>query len=294
MRTGKSELLWRPDAEGGVVVEKRLLATEALWVKMFENERSVGELFTYHHPPFEAPRLISSSQEPPVLVFEAVEGRPLAVERYPDRLPPGGATQLVDLAGLISSYSVEQALLRRLYSERPRADVARRLRRYEDQGILPPGTCRKTAEAARSAARAWRFAHGDFLLTNIIESNRALIVVDWEFAGLHPRGFDVSLLWASLVRSPRDRRAIAAALEAQHQLEGDEGWSIVISVLVLLAREIRILRDDRPDQGPLLAAQRATLSALLGALDEGATPVEVLRAAPRTERDDLAGRRPPI
>lgn len=59
----------------------------------------------------------------------------------------------------------------------------------------------------------WGFAHGDITARNVLrdyDSNLAL--VNWEWAGIYPVGYDLAFLWFSLAQVPEGRAEVEGAV----------------------------------------------------------------------------------
>jgi aminoglycoside phosphotransferase (APT) family kinase protein len=52
---------------------------------------------------------------------------------------------------------------------------------------------------ARQFHTTLRFAHGDLTARNVIATDKGPVLIDWEWAGLYPPGYDRAFLWFSLI-----------------------------------------------------------------------------------------------
>jgi aminoglycoside phosphotransferase (APT) family kinase protein len=65
-------------------------------------------------------------------------------------------------------------------------------------GLLDACETRALVALARRHHRTLHFAHGDLVPRNVLRADEVMTLIDWEWAGLHPRGYDEAFLWFSL------------------------------------------------------------------------------------------------
>jgi hypothetical protein len=253
VRTTKALLTWSAD---GSTVTKALEPVEAThWRSLlgsperaFRNEQRVNVLLRRSPPPVRVPRLLATSTRPPTMTFEAVAGEALG-PKFPTALPAADVCDLVGLVDRLAPYRPRRRWLRRL-------DVDRRLRRHRAEGLLDDGQAAALARLASSGGPRLRFAHGDVTARNVLRtSDGELVLIDWEWAGLYPPGYERAFLWLSLVDVPGGRDAVEASVPA-----ADEAGFLLSAVLVQLLH--LDLWRRRPPQ-PFLATHRDTLAGLL-------------------------------
>jgi thiosulfate reductase cytochrome b subunit len=81
--------------------------------------------------------------------------------------------------------------------------VERRLRHHHRSGLI--GDADAAALTLLATRAVLRDSHGRFVL------------IDWEWAGLYPAGYELAFLWFSLVDVPGARDKVAAAVPAHEQ-----------------------------------------------------------------------------
>jgi aminoglycoside phosphotransferase (APT) family kinase protein len=79
-----------------------------------------------------------------------------------------------------------------------RLNTVRRLARATRLGLLDAPEAEALTAVARLHHRRLRFAHGDLVVRNVLRHRDGLALIDWEWAGLYPAGYDEALLWFSL------------------------------------------------------------------------------------------------
>jgi len=115
------------------------------------------------------------------------------------------------------------------------------------------------------------FAHGDAFLRNVLTTDAGdLAMVDWEFAGLYPWGWDLAVLWVSATDPDRDAIDALVADEAPGHRVG-----FIACATVAAARDLHIytsaLRLD--DLHPTVLRLADSLTALAARpLDAPARP----------------------
>lgn len=134
------------------------------------------------------------------LTFEAAPGQPLG-PKYPHDLDEGQIDGMVDIADQLHGFRLPpRRWLRRLDSRR-RLELARR------HGLLTTAETAQLQALAKRAHTRYRFGHGDITARNVMGNGPGspLVLIDWEWAGLYPAGYDHAFLWFSLVDSPGGR-----------------------------------------------------------------------------------------
>ncbi len=202
LETSYSTLVWSDD--GSVVTKSRSPNADAR--RRFVNELRVNRMLRHHRPPVATPLLIGHDHRTSGLTFQAVEGAPLG-PKYPQWLSVEDVEAVVDLGHRLDTYRPRRRWFRRLDST-GRLDQARRA------GLL---THRQTGALADLADRHHRrlvFAHGDLTARNVLRNDDGLWLIDWEWAGLYPPGYELAFLWFSLVELEHGRALIEAANRA--------------------------------------------------------------------------------
>ncbi|SQD99451.1 Aminoglycoside phosphotransferase [Parafrankia sp. Ea1.12] len=240
--TGKAVLLAGTYGDQPAVL-KVLTDQTRPWRGRFARERAAYEVFTVAPPPVRVPVLLAPPS-PGLLLVERICGLPVARHRYLDAtLPAAAADALLHAADTLADWTAPVVFT-------PVVDYPQRILRYGPGGHGVLGADSVMALLAlyrRVTARArWQFAHGDLLPANMLLDDDAVsAVLDWEYAGLYLPGYDHALLWVLAVDDPDLQSRTASGLD------GDAFW---LNAAVLLAREIRIHRDEA-DRHPALAAR---------------------------------------
>lgn len=180
------------------------------------------------------------------MTFEAVPGEPLG-PKFPTSLDASTVERMIGLVDRLAPYNPRRRWLRRL-------DVDRRLARHVAAGIVDAGD----AEAVRGLGSSvkHRFAHGDITARNVLRDDRGeLVLIDWEWAGSYPAGYERAFLWFSLAEVPGARAAVEGSVPAR-----DEAGFLLSAVLIQLLHLHMWL--DRPPM-PFIDLHVDTLRALL-------------------------------
>ncbi len=99
---------------------------------------------------------------------------------------------------------------RRRWFRRVRHD--RRLRRHVDEGLITVSDAQAVAALAACNPLRYRFTHGDVTARNVVrDSTGRLVLIDWEWAGLYPTGYELAFLWLSLVDVAGGREIVGNA-----------------------------------------------------------------------------------
>jgi hypothetical protein len=216
VETDKARLVW--SADGKTVVTTLRAQPSALWAlegdallgsaaAASRNEIRVNRLLSSEPPPVAFPRPVASSSRSLSLTVEAIQGDPLG-PKFPLALPRQDLEGLIDLVDALGSYAPQRPWFRRL-------DVSGRLRGHVDEGLLT----RRDADAVEAFARTgigWQFAHGDVTARNVLRGEDGrLVLIDWEWAGLYPVGYEQAFLWVTLIDVAGGRQAVTDGLPRQ-------------------------------------------------------------------------------
>jgi thiamine kinase-like enzyme len=72
------------------------------------------------------------------------------------------------------------------------------------------------------------FGHGDLTARNVMAGEGPATLIDWEWAGLYPDGYELAFLWYSLVDAEHGRARVEA------QLDTDETAFLLSALLIQL------------------------------------------------------------
>ncbi|HET9993608.1 MAG TPA: aminoglycoside phosphotransferase family protein [Kofleriaceae bacterium] len=246
----KSELIAGRIGERAVIA-KRLKKPNAVWAWYLEHEIAIYRAFAAHGPGVRAPRFVAATSD--ILVVEHFRGEALS-----DRRRPNAALPIRTIAALIAAHDQLARYVPKLPlpapSPRVRAQLRERL--LEDPG--DPSWIRdgarlcgrrgrpdsiddelaKRIDHALAAYPATAFSHGDLLLRNVIadpDDEEDLGIVDWECAGIHPRDWDLALLWSQLAGPAR------TIVEDAVRDSGIRWRAFLGMVIFAFARELRFL-----------------------------------------------------
>jgi hypothetical protein len=196
---------------------------------VLEHEAAVREIVGAEGP-LRAPPVLERG--PDWLLETAIEPEPFGGAAHVELLAGAAGRlqglELPELPGRPGRGSM-RARVRLLASPLPVADL-RRARRVLAEIRLPPVT-----------------THGDFHPGNVLISDDAAWVVDWELTGHGPAGSDL-LHFASTVNSPEDREDL---LEAAAELAGDRSEALRLAYAVLVRATAAKLSASQPfDRDP--------------------------------------------
>src|ERR1700678_939052 len=194
---GKAKLTWSAD---GTTVTKTLVPHLVIphWASLLStprraalNELRVNRLLGELPPPVPVPALVRSSRRGPSMTFEAVDGAPLG-PKFPTSLSDLEVDGLISLALSLDGYRPRRRWFRRL-------QIDRRLRLHHRSGLLGEADAAALSEVAGRSRLKWHFAHGDITARNVLRDNKGRsVLIDWEWAGLYPAGYELAFLWFSL------------------------------------------------------------------------------------------------
>lgn len=216
-------VVWSPD---GQFVEKRY---DRMWWwfldhrhDKFERERRIGMLLRRQPPPVRVAHLVGVDRRHRTLRFQAVNGGPLG-PKFPADLPVRDLDAMIELALAMASYRPRAGFASRF-------DLARRVHRAVRDGCLPPEAAAKLLDQAENDPPAIVFAHGDITARNVLRSDSGgRVLIDWEWAGRYPRGWDLAFLWFSVVDTPNARQRVEQAIPQR-----DQGWFWRSALLIQL------------------------------------------------------------
>ena len=216
--TSYSTLVW--SADGSRVTKSRPRGGYPR--RRFVNELRVNRLLSDARPPVDTPGLLDHDLRARSLTFEAIPGEPLG-PKYPASLHANDIGGMVALAGRLRTYRPRRRWFRRLGSAR-RIDLARQA------GLLGEREAVALADLAARVHTRRSFAHGDLTARNVLRHGEGLALIDWEWAGLYPPGYDLAFLWFSLVDVGVDE----GRAEVERHVEGDEAAFLLSALLIQL------------------------------------------------------------
>jgi hypothetical protein len=257
---GRARLTWSAD---GATVTKAVVPGVVVphWASLLGtprgaalNELRVNRMLLRAPPRVRAPKLLGSSRRGPAMTFEAVHGAPLG-PKFPRSLSPADLDGLVGLAAAMGRFRPRRRWFRRLYIER-------RLALHQRSGLIAPADAEPLAGLAASVR--WSFAHGDITARNVLRDAQGdLALIDWEWAGLYPVGYDLAFLWFSLVQVPEARPKVESAVPAHHR----PGFLLSAAMVHLLHLQLWLRTPT-----PWSDRHEETLAGLLDAVRSRAVP----------------------
>lgn len=171
--------------------------------RRFRYELKVNTLLRDRPPPVPTPRLLGHDVADRSLTFEAVAGEPLG-PKYPADLPGGDLDDLLALIDRLQPFNPRRRWLRRL-------DTQRRLALAHRHDLLTVPQTAALRSLAMDVHRRHRFCHGDVTARNVLRGEDSeLVLIDWEWAGLYPEGYELAFLWYSLIDVPGGRDRVEA------------------------------------------------------------------------------------
>ncbi|MGH9006250.1 MAG: phosphotransferase [Acidimicrobiales bacterium] len=239
-------------SNGGSLVVKRYLAPDRFTIfdrSRLGYEARVNRWLLRHPPPVRFPRLVGVDRAAGTLSFEAIDGDPVGL-KFPTELDSATLDKMINLAWAIPARVTGCRWLRRF-------SLGARLRSAVAVGHLREGDAGAVLRAAPIGPPSLRFAHGDLTARNVLRSSMGeLVVIDWEWAGLYPVGYEAAFLWLSVLDVPGARARVEASVP-----EGAAAWfwrSALCVQLVHLA-----LYAPRPELAGLLERHLATRDELV-------------------------------
>lgn len=247
--TGKARLAWSADGETITKTPVAFWDDDVLGdgKRIFANEQRVNRMLRRTPPPVRSPALVAHRRNR-ALVVEAIDGDALG-PKFPDQLAPGDVDAMIDLAVRLGGYRPRRRWFRRLPVER-RIDV------HERDGLLAAADAQLLRDVITRVPPRLRFAHGDITARNVLRASTGeLVLIDWEWAGLYPEGYDLAFLWFSLLDLDGGRAAVEAVVP-----ERQRRW-FVLSALLVQLQHLHMWRS-RP-ASPFLPRHEETTTALL-------------------------------
>ena len=247
--TGKAVLTWSAD---GTSVTK---TATYFWDdpllgdgrRLFRNEQRVNRMLATARPPAPVPALLATGRR--CLTVEAIDGEPLG-PKFPTELADDDVHGLVHLATAMARYRPSRRWFRSL-------DIDRRIALHEDAGLLSPADALLLRDRAARRPR-FRFAHADITARNVLRrADGTLVLIDWEWAGVYPPGYDLAFLWFSLAELPAARATVAAAVPPS-----ERRWFTVSALLVQLLHLHMWQRRGTPPRPVHLATRDELLAAI--------------------------------
>jgi Ser/Thr protein kinase RdoA (MazF antagonist) len=201
LETAYSTIEWSPD--GAQVTKSRPGTADAR--RRFQNELRVNRLLNASPPPVPTPALVAHDVGCRSLTSVAVPGHPVG-PKYPAALSAAQIDAIAELGRRLRPYNPRRRWMRRL-------NTARRLTTALSAGLLTRDQTTALIAVARRAHTRLRFAHGDLTARNVLQGAAGLTLIDWEWAGRYPDGYELAFFWFSLVDVEGGRERIEARLE---------------------------------------------------------------------------------
>ncbi len=152
------------------------------------------------------------------------------------------------MAAAVGHYRPRRRWFRRLY-------VNRRLALHCRSGLISPADAAVLAALGARRDLKWSFAHGDITARNVVQDARGgVALIDWEWAGLYPAGYDLAFLWFSLIDLPGGRARARAVVPGSYAV----GFLLSATMVQLLHLQIALIHPN-----PHIAKQRQALAELL-------------------------------
>jgi Ser/Thr protein kinase RdoA (MazF antagonist) len=248
IETGKARLVW--SADGSTITKTPV----AFWDddvlgdgrRAFANEQRVNRMLRRAPAPVRSPALVAHRRNRE-LVVEAIAGDAVG-PKFPAQLAPGDLDGMIDLAVRLRAYRPRRRWFRRL-------EVGRRIDLHERDGLLDASDAQLLRRLVADVPPRLRFAHGDITARNVLRDAGGLVLIDWEWAGLYPEGYDLAFLWFSLLDLEGGRAAVEAVVPETHRR-----WFLLCALLVQL-QHLHMWRS-RP-VSPFAPRHEATATALL-------------------------------
>jgi hypothetical protein len=216
LETTYTNLVW--SADGTRVTKSRPPSGDSN--RRFTNELRVNRLLRTRKPPAPTPALLAFDVHTRSLTFEAFPGSPLG-PKYPHDLTGVEIDAILGLARDLESYNPRRRWLRRF-------NAARRILMARRAGLIDDNETAALADLARPRHRKLRFAHGDVTARNVLAHGDEIALIDWEWAGLYPPGYDAAFLWFSLGEVDGGRERVERSLRV------DETTFLLCALLIEL------------------------------------------------------------
>jgi Phosphotransferase enzyme family len=241
--TTYSTIDWSTD--GSLVTKTRPNAPDAR--RRFRNELRVNRLLLRKPFVVRTPRLVDVEVQHRRLTFEAVQGEPLG-PKYPTELFEPELIGMIELARSLQDLSLPRRWLRT-------SDSPARLRSAQRAGLLTGTQANALLPIAEREHRRLSFAHGDLTARNVMTSPMGLTLIDWEWAGLYPKDYDLAVLWFSLVDLSGGRKRLESTI-------GRPSESFLLSALLIQLWHLQWFVSQ-----PFTAKHLATRDELIARLD---------------------------
>jgi hypothetical protein len=170
------------------------------WARHYAYELRVNQLLSRHRPPVRTPRLVGHDRSARTLEFEAIAGRRVG-PKFPLDLTSSDLDGLINLATALRTYRHRPRWLRKL-------PIRSRLRRAYRIGLLSDGEYQALRQIGLRTDIRWVFAHADINPSNIVVAGSDFFLLDWEWAGLYPDGYDLAFLWFVFIDLPEARAIV--------------------------------------------------------------------------------------
>ena len=215
----------------------------------FDYERRVNELLRRHPPGVPFAPLVGADRRTRTLAFRAVDGDPVGA-KFPTELDGASIDALARIAWAVPRRVPSSRWLRKLR-------LTGRLASAVAIGAVASGDVAVVRAVARDHPPSPRLSHGDLTARNVLRSERSgLVLIDWEWAGLYPIGYDAAFLWFSLVDTDGGRQRVAATVPS-----AVAPWFWISALLIqLLHLEIYL---GRPELETFLPRHLATRDELV-------------------------------
>jgi hypothetical protein len=214
--TTYSTLDWSSD--GTLVTKTRVPAFDAR--RRFRNELRINRLLNVHRPPVPTPPLVACDVQHRRLTFVAVPGQPLG-PKYPLQLATPDLVAMIDIARRLRAFSPRRRWLRRL-------NLVGRLGLARRAGLLTDAQTDRLVAIADRVHTRLRFGHGDLTPRNVLSGSDGMTLIDWEWAGLYPDGYELAFLWFSLVDIENGRARV------EEHLDPDDRAFLLSALLIQL------------------------------------------------------------
>lgn len=201
LTTTYTTLTWSDDAR--TITKVRDQSHDAR--RRFRYELKVNTLLRDRPPPVPTARLLGHDVGRRSLTFEAIAGEPLG-PKYPTELDTEDLDGILQLVERLRTFDPRRRWFRRVASS-ARLELARR------HGLLTSDQAVALQAVARRSHIRYRFCHGDMTARNVLrrDDTGELVLIDWEWAGLHPEGYELAFLWYSLIDVPGGRERVEAS-----------------------------------------------------------------------------------
>ena len=210
LETTYTTLVWTPD--GSQLTKSRPPGSYTR--RRFKNELRINRLLSVQKPPVVTAALVAHDVQTRSLTFEALAGDPVG-PKYPEQIADADIDAIVALARDLEPYNPRRRWLRRIES-------ARRFALARNIGLIGEREAAALIELARRHHKKLRFAHGDLTARNVLRCDPHVApddweyaLIDWEWAGLYPEGYDTAFLWFSLIDTEGGRARVERSVNVE-------------------------------------------------------------------------------